>query len=601
MANFLSTSDLNAESLKTNFITYLQSQDKFKDYDFTGSNMSVLIDILMQNTMYNNHYLNMMGAESYLDSAQLRESIVSRAKELNYVPRSRTASRAVITVEIFPEDSPNSILIPKGYVFKSTINNETYYFHTRQNYTITKSNDRYVLSNIEIFEGYAVQEFFSVVSEIGTDGYTTYSSSHVINSENCDTNSLDVYVTLNGVRTKFERATSLYGLTSESNVYFLQGYKDNFYEVVFGDGVFGKAIATGTEVDITYTDTLGPGANGISVFSKTTSISGYSSVSITTTTTSYGGGDAETNENIKFNSVRHFQTQERAVIENDYRNLVITNFPEIQAVNVYGGENDNQYGKVIVCVKPFNTTKISDSLKNRITQFLESKNLVTEPVIKELEYFYIKVDAAVRYIRNNTTSTEGELKSTVISKLLELNDNRFNKFNQSVYSSFLSRTIDESDLAITSNSLFLKIIKKLFPVPNVETTYILEFDNALPDFGSADKAGQTFPSNHPAMIESSKFTYTMNGTDYEAWVQDNGAGILGVYTYDSEGIKVRLKVVGTVDYSIGKCVMTLAIKGYTGNVSVYAKPRSRDIIISKNKFIILDSADFNITMVADAE
>jgi hypothetical protein len=587
MANFLSTSDLNADDLKSNFITYLQSQDKFRDYDFSGSNMSVLLDLLMQNTMYNNHYLNMVGSESYLDSAQLRESIVSRAKELNYVPVSRTSSRATISVEVFPDDTPNSILIPKGYAFKSTINNSTYYFYTRQNYTLTRTNDRYILSNIDIFEGYNVIEYFSVVSST-TDGYTSYSSQHIINSKNVDIDSLEVWVTLDGTRTKFTKATSLYGLNSESNVYFIQGYKDYYYEIVFGDGILGKALSSGTEVDISYADTLGPDANGINVFSKTNAISGYTSVNVDVVTPSYGGADAEPDENIKYNSVRHFQVQERAVIEDDYKNLVTQNFPEIQAINVYGGENDNQYGKVILCLKPYNTTKLSTSLQNRITKFLEGKNLVTEPVIKELEYFYIKLDSVVRYLRSETTETEGELKTGIITDILALNNTKFNKFNQSVYSSNISKIIDNSNTAIVSNSTFLKLSKRLFPAVNVSQSYSISFDNELTNYGSDDPA-----------ITTDSFTYTYNTVDYPAWIQDNGAGILGVYTYNSSGEITKLENVGTVDYTTGYCYFTVNIKGYTSYVSVYAKPKSRDILISKNKFIVLDSGDFTIEMVAN--
>ena len=600
MANFLSTSDLDAAALKTNFITYLRSQDKFKDYDFTGSNMSVLIDVLMQNTMYNNHYLNMVGAESYLDSAQLRESIVSRAKELNYIPKSRASARAVISVEIFPEDSPNSIILPKGYSFKTVLSNTTYFFYTRQNYTITKSNNRYLATNVEIFEGLPVTEFF-LVSSNSDEGYTTYSSSHIIQSKDVDLSSLEVFVVLNGIKTKFTKAESLFNLNDSSNVYFIQGYKDYYYEIVFGDGILGRALPAGTNVEISYSDSTGPNANGINMFSKTQAINGYSSMSIVTEQPAYGGSNAELDENIKFNAVRHFQTQERAVIENDYRNLILTSFPEIQAVNVYGGESDNQYGKVIICLKPYNTTKISESLQNRISRFLEDKNITTEPVIKSLEYFYIKLDADVRYSQNDTINTENELKSTIITNLLTLNDTKFNNFNQSIYSSNISKIIDTSDISIISNSLFLKLIKRLSPTPNLEITHVLEYDNALPDFGSADKGTKTFPAGHPSMIESTMFTYTHDGTDYESWIQDNGAGILGVYTKNTEGVKTSLKNIGTVDYSIGRCVFTIAIKGYIDYISVYAKPKSRDIKISKNKFIIIDSSDFNIRMIPNVE
>jgi hypothetical protein len=375
MAKFLSTSALDADTLKSNFIQYLKTQDNFKDYEFSGSNLSVLIDLLVQNTMYNNHYLNMVGAEGFLDTAELRESIVSRAKELNYTPKSKTSARTTLTVTIRPTDVPLSITIPKGYKFTTTLNNQRFNFITTQNYVIQRSNNSYVLSGVEVFEGIPVVEYLDVLSTTSDSGITTYSSRFIMTSENIDTSSVEVYVTSGSTRTQYTKASSLFGLNPESEVFFVQGYSANQYEIVFGDGVLGKDLTTGDVVEIHYRDTIGTDANGIKAFSPSTTIAGYGDISIVTELPSYGGSDREPNDSIKFNAVRHFQVQERAVTESDYKNLILTNFPEIQAVSAYGGELTNRYGKVIVSLKPHNSAIATTNLKNRIANFLNTKNI----------------------------------------------------------------------------------------------------------------------------------------------------------------------------------------------------------------------------------
>jgi hypothetical protein len=581
MSNFLSTSDLAHDDLKSSFKTYLKSQERFKDYNFEGSNFAVLIDILMQNTMYNNHYLNMMGAESYLDSAELRESIVSRAKELNYTPRSRTSSRASLDVTITPEDNPNSILIPKGYRFKSRVNNVNYYFSTRQNYKLTKSDNVYTLAGIEVFEGESITEYFTLNS-VTENGVTTYSNEIIINSENVDTSSLEVYVTINNEKIEFTKAASLIGLSSTSRVYFVEGYRANQYKIVFGDGVLGEAIQSGSTVEISYLDTVGEDANGINTFTFTESIQGYSSISVVTNLSSYGGSERESNANVKYSAPRHYQTQETAVTEYNYKDMVVTNFPEIQAVSAYGGEEELLYSKVLVALKPYNSTNASDILKARISSFLNSKNLTTEVIIRDLEYFYIKVASNIKYNPNDTTDTASNIKSAIITKLLTLNDSQFNKFIQGAYSSNISNMIDESNDAITSNSLFLKIGKRITPTNEVETAYNIKFANEIQAIAGS--------------VKSSTFTYQT----YEAWIEDDGDGNLGLYTLNTTGNNTLIENIGSVNYTTGELTFDLTVTEYTDYISIFAETKSRDIEVTNNNYIIFDSADFELEMVANA-
>lgn len=591
MSNFLSTSALDADTLKANFITYLQSQTQFEDYDFTGSNMSVLLDVLVQNTMYNNHYLNMTGAESFLDTANLRESIVSRAKELNYTPRSRTSARAVVTVSITPGDSPNSITIPKGYKFTTSINNQTFTFTTNEAHVISRDGSTYEITDVNIYEGQLVTEYYTASTTI-TDGITSYNNRFFLNSENVDKSSIEVWVTSNNIRTKWTLASSLFGLTPSSKKYFIQGYKANQYEVVFGDGIIGEALNNADLVEILFRDTLGSDANGINVFNKTSAIDTYTNITVTTTMASYGGSERESNDNLKYNATRHFQVQERAVIADDYKTMILTNFPEIEAVNAYGGEEINRYGKVIIVMKPTAGTIVTNTLKNRIKNFLITKNIAIEPIIMDLEYFYIKLVSAVRYSQEETTLTANQLKANIISDILALNTNTYNKFKQNVYASVISGVINDSDTSIISNSTFIQIIKRLTPAVNTITTHSIDFGNQL----DIEGVEYEFPLEHTPVVESSTFIYTYAEVDYTAWIQDNGNGILRVYTYNN-GVKTPLTTVGTVDYTTGIVTFTLGIKSYSSYISFYGRTLSRDIDVSKNDYIILDSADFDITMV----
>jgi len=593
MAKFLSTSALDADTLKSNFIQYLKTQDNFKDYEFSGSNLSVLIDLLVQNTMYNNHYLNMVGAEGFLDTAELRESIVSRAKELNYTPKSKTSARTTLTVTIRPTDVPLSITIPKGYKFTTTLNNQRFNFITTQNYVIQRSNNSYVLSGVEVFEGIPVVEYLDVLSTTSDSGITTYSSRFIMTSENIDTSSVEVYVTSASTRTQYTKASSLFGLNPESEVFFVQGYSANQYEIVFGDGVLGKDLTTGDVVEIHYRDTIGTDANGIKAFSPSTTIAGYGDISIVTELPSYGGSDREPNDSIKFNAVRHFQVQERAVTESDYKNLILTNFPEIQAVSAYGGELTNRYGKVIVSLKPHNSAIATTNLKNRIANFLNTKNISNEAIIQDLEYFYIQVNSIIRYAPNQTSLSSANVLASVTNSLLTENTDT-NVFKQAVYNSTLSALIQAADTSIVANSTEITMCKRITPNIGVDNSIELSYDNELKTYGVLYQ----FPYGHVPTVKSSEFEFVFDSIQYTSWIEDNGNGSLGIYTLNQSDVKVLLTTIGTVDYTVGKLVFTFNPVYYNPYISIAASLQENDVIVNNNKYLLLDAADFNLSLVS---
>ncbi|PCJ96777.1 MAG: hypothetical protein COA52_00800 [Hyphomicrobiales bacterium] len=400
-----------------------------------------------------------------------------------------------------------------------------------------------------------------------------------------------MYVTINGTRKKWKKAESLYDITALSEVFFTQGYKDNYYEIIFGNGTTGRNLSTGDIVEIFYRDTVGSGGNNINGFDFSNSIDGYGNITVITEISSYGGSERESNENIKFKAPRHFTTQERGVIADDYTNLVLINFPEIEAVNSYGGEKVNKFGKQIIVLKPYDSTTVSETLSGRIKTFLEEKSLADEVIIENLEFFYIEITSDVKYNKDDTILNEAGLKTIITQNLVDLNTTRFNKFNQNVYSSQIAAIIDNSDDSIISNSTFLRLGHRLTPVVNVNTSYIFDFENKLDLHTPSQNAG------HDSTISSSTFTYTKDDVDYDSCIEDDGNGVLKVYTTDNTGTSVALDTIGSVDYETGKIVFNLAIKGYIGYISLFASIKSRDLEVTKNKFIIIDSSDFNITMV----
>ena len=367
MANtgFLNTSELDFDNYKSNLKSYLKGQSQFSDYDFDGSNINVLLDVLAYNTYLNGFYLNMVGSEMFLDTAQLRESIVSHAKELNYIPRSRTSAVAHVNFSIYPPAGAqlnyNPITIPKYYPVTSLVDNQTVTFTTASEILaypagfvngVFTSSSYYEALDVPLYEGKVVSEYFNVLPNVNTR--------YILSSENVDTNSIEVLVRTSTAPyiSLWTRASSIFGLSGTSNVFFIQGYGSNQYELIFGDGTSGTALENNWIVGVTYRDTAGDLGNGAFIFKKTTNIQSiYTNISITTVTAAADGSERESNNSISFNAPRFFTTQDRGVTSIDFENLAKAKFPQLQSVYAYGGEqlDPPQYGRIAISVKPSGT------------------------------------------------------------------------------------------------------------------------------------------------------------------------------------------------------------------------------------------------------
>lgn len=595
---FLNSSELDFIPLREAMKQYLSQQDRFRDFDFEGSNISVLLDILSWNSHLGAHYLNMVGSEMWVDTAQLRDSLFSHAKELNYVPRSRTSSRATVNMTISTGNAvPSTVTIPKYFTVSTTTvdsngQETTYRFMTDEDVVVTADSlGSYTTANVDVYEGRLVREVFTVST----------SSKYVLQSNNIDVDSIEVVVQTSNVITtnsEFTRADNLYGLTSEDEVFFVQGAYDGRYEIVFGDGVIGKELNAGNLVRVNYRDSSGSAPNGSYSFTTDTQVEGYPVSDVQTIVRAYGGAEEETLDSIRFYAPRHFTTQERAVVKSDFENLVRARFPAIEAVAVYGGEEviPKQYGKVILSLKPFGAEVISDRVKAEVIAYLNGKNIVTEPILVDTEFMYIKIDSDVVYDNAVTAKSAEQIRALVFSSIVDYTSNNLNEFGVSLRMSKLSTEIDSSDPSVISNDTRVQLIKRWRPRTGSTQSIVFSFGNEL-------RSGTRFsdPENHDAIVYTSAFVYRKNGVNYDSVIQDDGAGTMFIYAIESDGDLVVLENdVGRVDYDTGDVTLSVNVYSYDTRIKIYGIPENRDISVRANLFLSLDTSDVSVNALPES-
>lgn len=618
MANtgFLATSELDFDTFKSNLKNYLSKQTQFTDYNFDGSNINVLLDLLSYNTYQNAFYLNMIGSEMFLDTAQLRESVVSHAKELNYIPRSRTSAHATIDISI--GETAGGVTqnyfatIPKYYPFATTVNGKTYTFVTDAEilaYAYTNPDTfvtSFYASNVVIYEGKIVTQY---VTANVVDPTTT---NIALSSDNIDVDSIEVLVYPNGISGtsyQYSRATNLFGLGPTSNVYFIQGYAANKYQIIFGDGTFGRALETNVVVQINYRDTSGDYCNGAYTFSKTGNIlrndgTVLNDVKVYLKTIASGGSERENVASIKFNAPRFFTTQDRSVTATDYINLTKQKFPQLQSVIAYGGEEVSppQYGKVAISAKPYgNAGLISQSLKDEIVSYLRTKNLTIRPFFVDPEYFYTKIDTTVYYNPDATTTGASQISTNVSAAILNYANTYLSEFGDDLRYSKLISTIDATDSSIISNDTTVKMIYRWSPKTGSTQTLSFSYDNELQHQANL----HAYYNDQDQVFVSSVFTYyyPVEKTNYSSFFGDDGLGNIFIYTNKKVANVVTRTalgdLVGSIDYTTGTVALSANVYSYSGSsISLYATLMTPDIYTTKNKFLLVNSSDINITMVS---
>ena len=605
MANSsLTLSSLDFDSLKSNFKEFLKTQSVFKDYDFDGSNINVLLDVMSYNSFLNAFYLNMVASEMFLDTAQKYDSVVSHSKELNYIPRSKRSSIAEINVTFSSNITNGKLTIPKGTKFSGVNSNGSYIFTTNETAVITSSNGLFSVSNLQIFEGDYLTDSFVV-------DYDIENQSFVLSNKNVDTNSITVNVIENNgaSNTLFNRAENLFNLSSNSNVYFLQAAQDNKFEIVFGDSLFGRKPLNGSVIKVNYRISEGVVADGIDAFDLSDDLNLINQASvtannITTVSSSTGGAEAESIESVRFSAPRYFATQQRAISNDDYSSLILTNFGgEISDVVIYGGQElePKQYGRVVVCLKPSAGTVAANYLKNKISNFLlpyiaiPNRIIMTDP-----EYLYCSVKSKVQYDSVLGENSINELTSMIYDSITNYSKNNLEKFGKDLRYSKLVSSIDSTDQNIVSNDTEVRIIKKLAPLFNSTVSYDIEVNNKIYVEPNSDKIGTDYDTRYLySSLISSKFTYNYLGTSYPLsyFEDDNNGNIYVYYITNNTATKITVDPVGTVDYETGKVFLNnIRISSYDSAVSLYIKPYNRDIFANKNKIVMVDPGDITVNI-----
>lgn len=582
--------NLDFDTIKSTFKSYLQSQDRFNDYDFDGSNINVLLDVLAYNTYHNAFYLNMVGNEMFLDSAQLRDSVVSHAKELNYVPQSFRSAQANVNINIVSTDTnKRSVVIPKGTTFTSRLLDKNYTFSVDENiivseYTLSSNTISFTGKNITLYEGYYVNDTYTYT--YGTP------SKLIISNKNVDVSSLSVTVVEDsGASTLvYKRATSMFDLTKDSLVFFVQGAESDSYEIVFGDGVTGRRPKNNSIISIEYRISNGELPNGCNRFTPDSTIQGETNINVTTNSAAAGGNVYETTESIKYNAPRHFTSQERAITTEDYETLLKINFPEINTVTAYGGEDLDppQFGKVYVSVDLKEVDALPDIKKLEYYRFLKPRSPVSiDPVFVDPEYTYLGVTSKVNYNVNITALTADDIKTIAGSAILLYAENTLNNFNRTFRYSKLIQAIDNSQVSVISNETDITIIKIATPEIGKFLTFDINYNIPL------TVEQQSTQRTNQFSVYSSFIQYK----GIKAFIRDDGDGSLNVLSAATEA---TIDTVGTINYDTGLLQFSnFKIDSFFGaGVKFYAYPRNKDISTINNVILNIVEEDISITAVA---
>jgi hypothetical protein len=484
MANArLQISELDFDQIKQNLKSYLQQQSTFQDYDFEGSGLSVLLDILAYNTHYNSYYLNMVANESFLDTAILRDSVVSHAKTLGYTPQSITAPEAIINITIDSANTtPGVVTIPRGTTFSSSlIDTQSYNFVLLDDVTATKSSTSFYYDSVKIYEGTLPSYSFNYNKN------SNPKSTFTLPDDGIDTTTIKVSVTPNSGNTftqVYTAVTDILDITSESTVYFLQEGKDGLFQISFGDGVLGKALDDGSTISVSYLITSGDAANKAAAFVPNSTINGLTNITVTTVTVAAGGSMRETIDSIKFGAAAQFSTQNRLVTFRDYETFLKRSYPNIDSLSVWGGEDETPpvYGKVFVSLKPKENYYITETEKQRIIdEIIKPKSIVAVSTeIIDPKYLYIIVENYVQYDKTKTTSTSVAIKNAIKNSIINYRNTYLNKFGSTFVLSKMQDYIDSVDLnTITGSETVLRLQKRFEPTLNSAATYQIEFNAPL--------------------------------------------------------------------------------------------------------------------------
>jgi hypothetical protein len=592
----LAVAELDFDNIKSNLKNYLKGQTEFSDYDFEGSAMSTLIDLLAYNTHYNAIYNSLAVNEMFLDSASKRSSVVSLSKMLGYMPRSARCAEAVVDITIVsPTSNPDVATLPSGQPFLTSVDNVSYIFYNEDAVSVSKNADgKYVFQNVKLREGTPLQFKYTV-----QDGQR-----YIIPNANIDSSTLSVTVQDYASSDMFDvysLNTDLTQVTDQTKVYFLKEIDNGLYEVNFGDGNLGFALSNGNVVTFKYYVSSLETPNGAKTFTYNgTSILG-SNLSVVTTTAAFGGASPESLASIKFTAPKLYGAQNRAVTPDDYKAIIYSQFPQAQTIQVWGGEVNNPpvYGKTYICIKPKDAVKLTNQQKDYIVNnILASKNVVSiTPEIVDPEYFNVEVQTFVHYNPRNTSIPPSQIETLVREAILNYSATDLQKFEGVLRFSKLSKIIDQAEFSISNNITRILVHHPHSPVYGVSKQYVLNLINPI-DNDSKEAVFYTTGFYVPA-------GYDLNGNTVTSpihYMEDDGKGNVRLYYLDNNFNKVIVNdKIGSIDYSIGQVIVrNLIITALVGPVFDWiVRPASYDVTSALNQIVQIDPSTLQVTAIAD--
>ena len=587
--NKINISDLDFDLIKARLKEFMEGQDEFTDYDFEGSGLNVLLDVLAYNTHYNAMYTNLAINEMFLDSASKRDSVVSIANNYGYLPTSRRASKAVVTMTIDSGSSTDdSISLPKFSAFSSYLSGNEFSFYTlNENIGLLNAEgSQYIFDNIELYEGTPV-----------TEKFTLYDNTKItLGNLNIDTSTIrvivqDVSESLNS--TVYNYVENMINLTSTDKVYFTKEIEGGKYEIYFGKNNLGYQPPVGSVVTVEYLTTNGSSANGVRIFTYGGETVLPSTPQFTIISPSFGGREVESVDEIKYNVSHKYKVQDRAVTAGDYIDIIKTNYADIDSINCYGGESLTPpiYGKIFISVKPQSGPFLTPSEKNYILEsIIKPKQMLgVMPEIIDPVYNYVEVDCTFYYDPNLTNKTSSQLEDLVRQSIVSYNDTYLQKFDGVLRYSRLVRAIDDTDKSIINNVTTIKVRRDIETIFDKSVKYTIDLGNAIYSSGVAEEAVLT----NGFYINSSTVYY----------IDDDGIGNLRLFYIDENTYKKIIvnSNIGSVDYTSGKIIINnLYVSGIVeSELQIIAKLQSNDIVSKNNQIVDISTTYLKISSVRE--
>lgn len=588
MAELIVT-ELDFADIKTSLRTYLAAQTEFTDYDFTGSALNTLLDVLAYNTHYNAVLANMQANEMFIDTAIKRTSVISLAKMLGYTPRSRTSAKAYVNIDVPKVNTVGSQLsIDSTVKFTASINGTVYTFNVNEEQTATVSSGIFSFTDVELIEGVGLSNAFTITADL-TQGPL------VIPVDTLDTTTIEVVVQ-NSVgdvtTTTWNKTSTIVDITGTSKVFWVEENLDGKYQIVFGDDIIGKALTVGNIVTVSYYASKGPDANGAQTFSLSGTVNGETTATVTTVTPAAGGQEKESIDSVRFNAPKYNATRNRAVTSEDYRSLIKANLAKAREVAVWGGEENDppQYGKVFISVHPTTGAVFTDADKEYLLEsVIRPKSVMSiQHEFVDPEYLYLGFEGIVNYNNKLTSSTSTQMAAAVETEIETYFTNDFGTLDKTFFLYRLTERVKDLNNAIISSVFKMRLQKRLSITLNSSYSATVNMLTAI----------------DPETIYSSNFTTKVSNRNYLGYIRDfsddslqNDTGT-GTLKFINASTGLPVVNVGTVNYATGIITLNnLFVQSYAGNATklhLHASPQALYQNISSSLTRTSDISEFAV-------